>query len=312
MNRILNFHQVNDSIWFDEIVSNLRSKYVFVSAEDLSEFYKGNISLKNSVHITIDDGDNSFYKVIFPILQKHKIPASIFVSPKICIEETNFWFQEIEGYNQLELKRLIADMTNIPLSSIIKFSSESILKNLKINQIQEIIIKYRKLTHTSEKLFQNMNVTELKEVYQSGLVAIGAHTINHPVLKNEDDATSKYEICESINELSGILNHEIKYFSYPNGMPGIDFTDRERTYLKENGIQLAFSTQSKNFSILDEYTSIPRFGISNKENNLYFETKMYLGSNWERLTRLKPNGEYRERKELIRIFSKSKIPEQNF
>ena len=65
MNKILNFHQVKDCVWFDEVVCYLKSKYVFVTTEDLYEFYKGQINLKNSCHITIDDGDKSFYNVIF-------------------------------------------------------------------------------------------------------------------------------------------------------------------------------------------------------------------------------------------------------
>lgn len=174
---------------------------------------------------------------------------------------------------------------------------------MQINQIQEIIKRYRKLTNTPGKSFQNMTVNNLKEVNKSGLVTIGAHTINHPVLKNEDDLTSKYEISESISQLSILLNHKIKYFSYPNGIPGIDFSEREMTYLKESSIQLAFTTEARNFSFSDDKTCIPRIGISNREKMLYFRTKLYLGSKWETITRSKPKGEYNQRKELIRIFS---------
>jgi peptidoglycan/xylan/chitin deacetylase (PgdA/CDA1 family) len=303
MNKILNFHNVEDSIWFEKIVCYLKSKYLIITTEDLNEFYNGRISLKNSCHITIDDGDNSFYKIIFPILKKHKVPASIYVSPKICTEKSNYWFQEVNGYNQLELKQIISDMWDVSLNSIIKFSSESILKTMKINQIYEIIKRYRKITNTPEKSFQNMTLSNLQEVKQSGLVTIGAHTINHSVLKNEDDITSKYEINKSVDDLSSLLNDEIKYFSYPNGIPGIDFSEREMIYLKERGIQLAFTTEAKNFSFSDKNTCIPRIGISDRENMSFFKTKMYLGSQWEAISRLKPTGEYKERKALVRILS---------
>lgn len=310
MNKILNFHLVNDIVWFDNIVLYLKSKYVFIQTEVLYEFYQGRISLKNSCHITIDDGDESFYDVIFPVLKKHRIPASIYISPKICKEKINYWFQEVDGYNQLELKRIIADILGISLTTLIKYNSMSILKILKIDQIYEIIKRYRQISKTSKKSFQNMTIENLKEVKKSGLVTIGAHTLNHPVLKNEDEITSKYEIFESINELSGLLNSEIKYFSYPNGIPGLDFSERERSYIRESGIHLAFSTESKNFLFSNDKTCIPRIGISDKENMFFFKTKMYLGSNWEIITRLKPTGEYKERKELVRIFSTERKIEQ--
>jgi len=302
MNKIVNFHQVTDYVWFDKIVCYLKSKYVLISTEDLFEYYKGQINLKNSCHITIDDGDKSFYDVIFPVLKRYNIPASIYVSPKICKEKSNYWFQEVNGFNQFELKRIIADLSNTSLNTLLKFSTDSILKTMQINQIHEIIKQYREKNHTPKKLFQNMTVSNLKEVNQSGLVTIGAHTINHPVLKNENDVTCKYEINESVNDLSSILNHEIKYFSYPNGIPGLDFSEREKSYLRGSGIQLTFSTEKKKFSSSDDTMSIPRIAISDSENMYFFKTKMYLGSPWGKIARLKPTGEYNERKELMRIF----------
>jgi peptidoglycan/xylan/chitin deacetylase (PgdA/CDA1 family) len=303
MNKIINFHQVKDGTWFDKMVCYLKSKYLFVTADVLSEFYERNIKLNNSCHITIDDGDKSFYDIVFPILRKYNVPASIYISPKICKEESNYWFQEVADFNSLELKRIIADMSNIPLKHLLKFSSESILKTQKIVQIHEVIKRFRKLTNSPAKSFQNMSVDNLKEVFQTGLINIGAHTINHPILMNEDDFTSKYEITESINELSNLLNHEIKYFAYPNGIPLLDFSERERSYLRESGIKLTFSTESKNLSLSDDKTSIPRIGVSDAEGLPFFNMKMLLGSNWETITRLKPTGEKRERNELNRIFS---------
>ena len=303
MNKILNFHYVNNGVWFEQAVCYLKSRYEFISTENLYEFYQGRVSLKNSCHITIDDGDKSFYDVIFPILKKHRVPASIYVSPKICIEKSNYWFQEINGYNQLELKRIIADMTNIPLDFLIKFNTESILKTMQIIQIHEIIKRYREKTHTPAKSFQNMSVSNLKEVNHSGLVTVGAHTLNHPILKNEDDVTSEYEINGSVNELSSLLNCEVKYFTFPNGIPGLDFSEREKNYLKKSSIQLAFTTASKNISSSDDTMCIPRFSISDSENLSFFKTKLFAGSIWDTLTRLKPAGEYRERQKLIRIFT---------
>ena len=303
MNKIINFHLVKDSFWFENMICYLKSKYTFITTDVLNEFYHDHINLKDTCHITVDDGEISFYNVIFPVLKKYNVPASIYVSPRISKEKSNYWFQEVNGYDPLELKRIIADMLNIPLKSIFKFSSDSILKTQKISKIQEIIERYRKSTNSPAKSFQNMTVDNLKEVFQSGLLTIGAHTLNHPILMNEDDLTSKYEITESVNELSDLLNHEIKYFAYPNGIPFLDFAEREKKCIQEIDIKLTFSTESKNLSLSDDKTSIPRIGISDGERLPFFKTKMLLGSNWETITYLKPTGEKRERKELKRIFS---------
>lgn len=307
MNQIINFHLINDIDWFENVVCFLKSKYTFITTDELNEFYQGNINLKNSCHITIDDGDKSFYELIFPVLKKHNVPASLYVSPIICSAKSNYWFQEIIGFKQLEMKRIISEISDIPLNLFINYNLESIMKSMQINQIYEIIDRYCKKTNTPKKTFQNMSVENIKVVDKSGLIEIGAHTMNHPILKNENDISSQYEIKESINELSNILNRKIKYFAYPNGIPELDFSERERKYLKESDILLAFSTDSKNFSLYDDKTSIPRIGISSSENMNFLKTKLRLGSYWGPLTRLKPTGEYSERQKLNRIFSSVKI-----
>jgi len=298
MNKVINFHLVNNLAWFDNMICYLKSKYKLISADTLYSFYNGECELKNSCHITVDDGDNSFYEIIFPVLKKHNVPASLFVSPKICEEKLNFWFQEIEGYDPHKLKLIIAERLGTPLVSLEKFSVASILKTLLISQIHEVILEYQNAIGTSPKPFQNMSVENLLEVDGSGLVSIGAHTLNHPILKNEDDVQSRLETAISVERLAKLLKHDINYFAYPNGIPGVDFTEREQNYLTGAGIKLTFSTEAKNLSITNNRMSIPRVGVSNAENMLFLKSKLSFGSPWDTLKKLKPNGEFRERKLL--------------
>jgi len=72
----------------------LKSKYSLVDLnffENLNNYKKK----KGFCHITFDDGDKTFYTVAYPILKKHNVPATLFVSPKIVVKQENFWFQEI-------------------------------------------------------------------------------------------------------------------------------------------------------------------------------------------------------------------------
>jgi peptidoglycan/xylan/chitin deacetylase (PgdA/CDA1 family) len=302
MNKIINLHSVNDVLWFEKVILFLKSRYKMVPIQPIDDYISGNTELNNLCHITVDDGDLSFYKNIYPVLKKLNVPASIYVSPKVCIEKSNYWFQEIEGYNKNELIKIIADMTGVQFNLLIKYNIFSILKTRTIYQINEIIKRYNKITNTSGIVFQNMTVDNLKEVDRSGLVTIGAHTINHPILRNEDDATSKFEICESINELSTLLNHEIKFFAFPNGIPELDFSEREKSYLRESSIQLAFATLSKSLTSYEDAMSLPRFAISNSESLFYLRAKLFLDYHWETIARMRSIGEYKERTELVRFF----------
>ncbi|WP_295655326.1 polysaccharide deacetylase family protein [uncultured Mucilaginibacter sp.] len=303
MNKILNFHLVNDAEWFDKIICLTKSKYTMVDIDMLSRYYDGKVKLKNACHITIDDGDKTFYDIIYPVLKKYNVPASLYVSPKIFNEHINYWFQEIEGYDPDTVKQIVAEMAGVDAGALQPFEFWDIMKTMPVEKIQEVLNRYRERTGTVLKPYQNMSIAELKEVDAHGLVTIGGHTMNHPILQNETDASSQYEISHSIAELAELLGHPVKCFSYPNGIPGYDFTDRERNTLKESGISVAFSTEATNFSKTDNRYSIPRIGVSNSESMLFLKVKLFAGPLWLILKKLKKSGEYVARAQIKKILS---------
>jgi len=221
----------------------LKRKYQLISLEELSDFYYKGVQLKNSCHITFDDGDVSFYETVLPILRKHNIPVSLYVSPYATKEQQNFWFQEIREYDKKLLSKFVAEY--IQLNSIEEYPLSALLKTLPIDTLWKIIYEYREQTGTKPVSCMNMDVEQLKEVHSSGLVTIGAHTMRHPILKNESDESSYKEISDSVIQLSEILGEKIEYFAYPNGDPELDFSQREMNALKNLGIKLAFSTENR-------------------------------------------------------------------
>lgn len=302
MNRIINFHEVYDHRWFEGVVTYLKSKYTMVSMDHLYEFYSGGVRLNNACHLTIDDGEKSFYDVIFPVLKKYNVPVSLFVSPKIIQERSNYWFQEIKGYDSTELKKCISSVTSIPYKSILKYDVVWILKSLTIDQIMQVIERYQLITRTAQKASQNISIENLYEIAKSGLVSIGAHTLNHPVLMNEDSLHADLEISSSVKQLSEMLGHRVKYFAYPNGTRNFDFTDREERILENNGIQLAVTTERCNLSLTDNRMRVPRFGIPDCQKLSTVKTKLMLGSYWNMVRNIVPPGEIKQRNDIARQF----------
>jgi peptidoglycan/xylan/chitin deacetylase (PgdA/CDA1 family) len=303
MKCVLTLHVVEDGSWLERLVCFLRSQFALVPLEALSGFYAGAPIRKDACHITVDDGDLSFGRVILPVLTKHKIPASLFVSPRACREQTNFWFQEIEGYDPEVLVQTIAEVLQTPQRLVSNCKITSIMKIMASEQRTEVIARYRRRTDVSAKPCHNMTVAELQAIDKFGLVSIGAHTINHPILANEDDQRSRYEIVESVRELAHLLKHEIRHFAYPNGISSLDFTQREERYLRSVGIQLAFTTEHGHLASFQNPLRIPRIQISSNESIFSVKTKLALGSNWKFVKALDPFGEYAERKRLCRHLS---------
>lgn len=267
---VLNFHRELDAASFEEKILAVKPKYRFVGLGELTDSIANKKSFKNICHISFDDGEISFYEVVFPMLKKHSVPVSLFVSPKIIGTNTNFWFQEIESFNDVTFRSFIASYISVPVQLLSGCTTLSILKCFRINTIKKIIDEYLLLNPLEKGPLFNMNVSQLLEVEQSGLVAIGAHTLDHPILKNETDESSCFEIAESVLQLQKMLGHKVSHFAYPNGAEGYDFSEREIEYLQKAGIRLSFITDSDHLRNLSSIYKVPR---------VYYPTTLGLQAN---------------------------------
>lgn len=284
-NTVINFHVIRDSRWMERILKVLLKHYTMVPASDIEDFYFKGKSLRNVCHITVDDGDLSVYTHLFPLIKKYQIPISIYVSPLSVTTGKNFWFQEMNGY---DLEAFLGYYNKV-FKKKYAFKSKNqvygLVKSLNLKEIHSLIDGYRLEFGISNKLRRSLDFEQLQEMKSSGLVEIGAHTMHHPILKNEDDETVREEIELSISGLNELLNQDTRYFAYPNGVPVIDFDKREMDILAKNGIKLAFSTQSKNLTIFDHPLSVPRRGIT-KGGPLFVLVKLLLGDSWIQLRRI--------------------------
>ena len=292
---IIMFHEIHSKIWFKEELIYLGKKYKFVNVDQLYE----NICSNGLCHITFDDGHRSFYENAYPVLYELKIPATLFVSPTVIINEKNYWFQRVRKINNTKFHQYVCErVSNRFNSSINNFSVYSILKSLPIKIILELIENFEKENKIEEEPYMNLTKEQLIELNNSGLIEIGSHTNNHPILINESDKVSELEIKDSIKMLEDMIGHNIDYFAYPNGQPGLDFGEREIRILNEIGIKLAFSTSSqKIYGKINNYM-VPRIGIS-KGNNFYIDNKIRFAKQWSQLRSISHrNTEGKERKRL--------------
>jgi len=276
------YHAVKDIAWFVQTIELLKKFYEIIPIEDVDAYYSHNKIYKSTCVLSFDDGDESFYNAVFPVLKKLNIPAVLYVSPKKILERKNFWFHEIKNYDKIKLKKIITDYLDINNFLLEDFNENSILKCLKIYQIEEIISSYRiKMKEANSNCLLVTN-EQLIEMHKSGIVTIGAHTQNHPILANEDDQSSDYEISSSITELSSLLGSKVKYFAYPNGMKILDYTQRELDILNKNGISISVSSNINDYIQTDNRLELPRIGLT-YGSNLFIIGKIILGRHWEKL-----------------------------
>lgn len=85
-------------VLFDRHMALLRAKgYAPVSLDAIEAYLSGNENLpERAVAVTLDDGLRDNYEHAFPVLQRHEIPATIFLATGL-IGKTNAWMLD-EGY----------------------------------------------------------------------------------------------------------------------------------------------------------------------------------------------------------------------
>ena len=292
---VVMFHEIHSSVWFNEVLVHLGKKYKFVNADQLYE----NIHSTGLCHITFEDGHRSFFENAYPVLYELQIPATLFVSPKVIEEETNYWFQTVRKLNNNDFHQYVCKKVSYRFSNpITDYSVYSILKSIPVKIILELIENYESENRIKEEPYMNITKEQLIELNNSGLVEIGSHTNNHPILANESDNMLEWEIKDSIERLEKLIGKDIGYFAYPNGQPVLDFGDRELKILKETTIKLAFSTDSRKINEETNNYMVPRIGIS-KGNNFFIDNKIRFAEQWIQLRNaIHRNTEDKERKYL--------------
>ena len=117
-NFVLTFHKVVSKQWFADVMQTISRSYNFISSEEIEKYYYSNKHFNNCCHICFDDGDKSFYDQAFGVLKQMNIPATIFVSPQIINNNSNYWFQDIEYIlsqsNEISIRQAIAEVTGWP------------------------------------------------------------------------------------------------------------------------------------------------------------------------------------------------------
>ncbi len=218
------------------------------------------------------------------------------------MQEKNFWFQRIKPFDKNKWQNHVVDNSaHMFKGDISGFTAHAIMKSLPLEMMHIIINDFEEKYNLNPMPYININRDELIKICRSGLIEIGAHTLNHPILVNENEETAKREIIGSIEGLYGLIRKKARCFAYPNGSPEYDFGEREKDILKNYGIELAFSTESNYVLHNSNKMSIPRVGVT-KGGHFYVTQKIRFAKQWQAIRNsLYRNTEFKDRISLSQI-----------
>lgn len=242
---------------FESQMQFLRGHYEILTLGELVTRAADRTLGRRSVAVTFDDGYADNYLEAKPILEKCKVPATMFITTGMLGSGREFWWDELEKILQASARsredRLKA-FQEISLS----------LKPLQKEAIGEALKKLRSEARVREETgrptHRALSAKELIELAKSEWIEIGAHSENHLSLSSLNDDAQKQEITNSKKKLENLLEREIRAFAYPFGRPDRHYLPQTVRWVKEAGFSYACSTDPRpaRSSGFDPY-QIPRF-----------------------------------------------------
>lgn len=196
-----------------------------------------------AVAVTFDDGWQDNYEHAFPVLQKHNVPATIFLVSRRINTPWQFWPEQVldllinhsHHLDHEALQWLNPYLGEMPADTK-PFSPYTIsqadlvitcLKALGDHSVETNLEQTRKalpeLSQTNLHSRALLNKHELDTMLASGLITFGAHTRHHYRLNHlANSADLKSEIVGSGEDLKELELKPVSIFCYPNG----DITDK--------------------------------------------------------------------------------------
>ena len=255
-----------DAPRFDALINRLKHWFNIIPlSEAVAGIREGRFPARPLV-ITFDDGYADNRTVALPILQRHRVPASFFITcgfldggrmwNDTVIEAVRRWPSSVLDFTDLGLgTHTIGSYTerNIALGQILprlKYSPQAEREAATVE-----IARRCGAVLPDDLMLTTRQVLDLRE---AGMT-IGAHTVTHPILAMLSDDVARREIAESRSRLEALLGDRVRYFAYPNGRPGKDFTQKHVAMVRELGFEAAVSTAWGACASDGDPYQIPRF-----------------------------------------------------
>jgi peptidoglycan/xylan/chitin deacetylase (PgdA/CDA1 family) len=289
--------------FLEDVIGGLRREGVDIIA--LDEMYrrlKEQDFRRRFVCLTFDDGyrDNALYAL--PILKKYDVPFAIYIPTSFPDRAGELWW--------LTLEKAIARQTRIALvmnGEDRRYDCES--TEAKYELYEHIYWWLRSLDNEDDlrravrdlgtrygvdsAAFCNdlcMTWAEIGEIAADPLATIGAHTVNHVMLRKASDADVRSEMQQSVAVIEAALGKKPAHFSYPVG----DRTSagpREFRIAAELGFKTAVTTRPG--VLFPEHaahlTALPRISLNGEYQQRRYAKVLLSGAAtalWNRFRRV--------------------------
>jgi len=304
---ILGYHRIADEAvdpWclavspahFEEQLRVLRrTRRPFPLTEFVDRLKAGELP-SNAVTLTFDDGYVDNLVAAKPRLSAAEVPATVFLATGYLDRREPFWWDELarlilseDAPSSFELvvrgeaMRIDFDAGSperaggaIKSRHAALWRIRQALRRLEDEERRPIMTKLASIFAKRDRpgaLGRAMTSDEVRALVAEGLLAIGSHSVTHPMLAGLGAAACRREIDESKLACEALIGAPVAAFAYPYG----DFDTEVRDTVKAVGFAFACSAQHGPATAASDIFALPRIHVTDMDGDA-FEHALRLAS----------------------------------
>jgi peptidoglycan/xylan/chitin deacetylase (PgdA/CDA1 family) len=240
---------VPDVRLFERHMSTLARIFNVIDLEEGIAALRAGTLRPRSVCVSFDDGYRDNVEIALPVLRQHRIPATFFVASGFLGTGRMFVDTVTEAIRRVPSGPLDLTWFGLGTRSVSHDAS-------RLTLIDELVadIKYRNLESRADacariahlagaQLPRNLMMSpEQLRILQRAGMAIGGHTVDHPILVCLGPEQARRQIADDRSALAAMIGEAPRLFAYPNGKPERDLTIEHARMVRDAGYAGAVTT----------------------------------------------------------------------
>lgn len=256
-----------------------KEKYTFVSLDEMYELLQSGKSTSKFVAFTFDDGYIDNYTVAYPILKKHQVPFTIYITTNFPDYRAVLWWYLLEDTVKenewIEFTWQGVDHS-YPCGTIAEKESAFddirtvINQSFRVNDFKTLLKGVFDKTEIQLYEYSKSLVLSWEDILvlnEDPLCTIGAHTVNHYPLRQLTDDKLEYEIKTSRDRIEKHIGESVDHFAYPFGKE-TESSFREFEVVKSLGFKTGTTTRIGNIFQQHQHKMecLPRISVNRVTN----------------------------------------------
>jgi peptidoglycan/xylan/chitin deacetylase (PgdA/CDA1 family) len=251
---------------FASQIRYLADHYRCLSLDDGVAALRGGGLREPTACVTFDDGYLNNRALALPVLERHRVPAVIYLPSALIDRGEPPWTTRLElAFRDTAAERVDLGALGLGVRALgddgerARAGRETVLALKRLpdhdaaRRFDALLATLGESATARGDSWRMMSWDDVRAVGRTGLVTFGAHTVEHRMLSRLGDAEVAREVADSVRAVAAATAAVSRTFAYPNGRP-MDFDARAQDAVRRAGCVAAVSTvEGLNDAAVDPY-----------------------------------------------------------